>query len=73
MFETANGWLKNFTDFGVSVILAGVVIDILFAQSLVTGNIGEMVKGFSEQGIAGFIALLLFVVFWQKRGAATAK
>ena len=72
MFETANGWLKNFTDFGVSVILAGVVIDILFAQSLVTGNIGEMVKGFSEQGIAGFIALLLFVVFWQKRGAAAA-
>ena len=72
MFETANGWLKNFTDFGVSVILAGVVIDILFAQSYVTGNIGEMVKGCSEQGIAGFIALLLFVVFWQKRGAAAA-
>ena len=72
MFETANGWLKNFTDFGVSVILAGVVIDILFAQSYVTGNIGAMVAGFSEQGIAGFIALLLFVVFWQKRGAAAA-
>ena len=70
MFETANGWLKAFTDFGVSVILAGVVIDILFAQSYVTGNIGAMVAGFSEQGIAGFIALLLFVVFWQKRGAA---
>ena len=72
MFETANGWLKNFTDFGVSVILDGGVIDILFAQSLVSGNIGEMVKGFSEQGIAGFIALLLCGVFWQKRGAAAA-
>ena len=72
MFQTANGWLKTFTDFGVSVILAGVVIDILFAQSYVTGNIGELVKGFSEQGIAGFIALLLFVIFWQKRDAATA-
>ena len=71
MFQTANGWLKTFTDFGVSVIFAGIVIDILFAQSYVTGNIGEMVKGFSEQGIAGFIALLLFVVYWQRKSPTT--
>ena len=62
MFQTANGWLRTFTDFGVSVIFAGVVIDILFAQSFVTGNIGEMVAGCSEQGIAGFIARLLFIM-----------
>ena len=71
MFQTANGWLRTFTDFGVSVIFAGVVIDILFAQSFVTGNIGEMVAGFSERGIAGFIALLLFIMVWQKKTPTT--
>ena len=73
MFETANGWLKNFTDIGVSVILACVVIDILFPSSnLVLAGLGKTVAEFSDKGLTGFIALLLFVVFWQKRGEAAA-
>jgi hypothetical protein len=71
MFETANGWLKTFTDIGVSVILACVVIDILFPSSnLVLAGLGKTVAEFSDKGLSGFIALLLFVVFWQKRGSA---
>ena len=72
MFESAQGWLKTFTDFGVSIILAAVVIDILFATGLVTDNIGNIVASFSEKGLAGFIALLLFAVFWHKRGETAA-
>ena len=73
MFETANGWLKNFTDIGVSVILACVVIDILFpASNLVLGGLGKTVGEFSDKGLTGFIALLLFVIIWQKKGAAAA-
>ena len=74
MFENANGWLKNFTDFGVSVILAGVVIDILFPTSdLVLSGLGKTVSQFSDKGLTGFIALLLFVIFWGKRGEAATK
>ena len=72
MFDTAHGWLKTFTDFGVSIILAGVVIDVLFQTGLVTEQIGALVASFSEKGLAGFIALLLFVIFWQKRGETAA-
>ena len=71
MFETANGWLKTFTDIGVSVIIACIVIDILFpASDLVLSGISQTVSSFSDQGLSGFIALLLFVVFWNKRGEA---
>ena len=71
MFDTANGWLKTFTDIGVSIILACVVIDVLFPSSdLVLSGLGNTVGQFSDKGLTGFIALLLFVVFWQKRGEA---
>jgi len=73
MFENANGWLKNFTDIGVSIILAGVVIDVLFPTSdLVTSGIAKMITSFGDNGLAGFIALLLFVVFWKRSQAATS-
>ena len=74
MFETANGWLKTFTDIGVSIILACVVIDILFPTSdLVLSGLGKTVGQFSDKGLTGFIALLLFVIFWGKRGEAATK
>ena len=70
MLETAQGWLKTFTDFGVSIILAALVIDILFSTGWVTGNISSIVGSLSEKGLAGFIALLLFAIFWHKRSEA---
>ena len=73
MFQNVQGWLKSATDFGVAIILAAVVLDILFpGKTGITENIGQIVKQFDEAGLAGFIALLLFVIFWQRRGQAEA-
>jgi hypothetical protein len=73
MFQDVQGWLKSITDFGVAVILAAVVIDVIFPGFTgVTANIGLIVQQFSEAGLAGFIALLLFTIFWQRRTDAAA-
>ena len=73
MFQNIQGWLKSITDFGVAVILAAVVIDVIFPGFTgVTANIGLVVQQFSEAGLAGFIALLLFTIFWQRKTEAAA-
>ncbi len=73
MIQNVQGWLKSITDFGVAVILAAIVIDVIFPGFTgVTTNIGEIVKQFSEAGLAGFIALLLFTIFWQRKNEAAA-
>jgi len=73
MFQNVQGWLKSITDFGVAVILAAIVIDVIFPGFTgVTANIGLIVQQFSEAGLAGFIALLLFTIFWQRRNETAA-
>ena len=73
MFQNVQGWLKSITDFGVAVILAAIVIDVIFPGFTgVTANIGLIVQQFSEAGLAGFIALLLFTIFWQRKNETAA-
>lgn len=67
--DTVTGWLSTITDFGLGLILALVVVDILFPDStFVIENIGRIVGQFSDQGLAGLIALLLFLLLFRLRG-----
>ena len=61
------GWLHNLTEVGISLILALVVIDVLFPGTTgLVENIGVIVGQFSEQGLVGLIALLLFLMLFKK-------
>ena len=74
MLQDVQGWLKSITEFGVTLIVAAVVIDIIFPGFTgITANIGVIVAKFSEAGLAGFIALLLFAIFWQSKSASAKK
>ena len=64
---TANGWLKSVTEFGLSIILAFVVLDILFPGSTgIIGNINGIVSSFAGNGVTGLIALLIFLLIYRK-------
>ncbi len=64
---TATGWLKSVTDFGLSIILAFVVLDILFPGSTgIIGNINGIVSRFAGNGVTGLIALLIFLLIYRK-------
>ncbi len=61
-------WLRSATELGISLILAFVVIDVLFPGAIgVVDSIGIIVSQFSEQGLVGLIALLLFLLLFRQQ------
>lgn len=59
-------WLRHGTEFGFALILAFVVIDVLFPNTTgVVKNLGAIVGQFSKEGLAGLIALLLFLLVFK--------
>ncbi|HHZ80128.1 MAG TPA: hypothetical protein EYN68_04165 [Candidatus Marinimicrobia bacterium] len=65
--QSITGWGKEVVDFGVAVIMVGVVVDILFPGTTgVIDNIADLVGNISSQGVAGVIALLLFVTIYNR-------
>jgi len=66
--ETITGWLKSITELGLALILTFVMIDILFPGSTgVVANIGTVVGQFSQQGLTGLIALLMFLILFKNK------
>jgi len=67
VMHKVGGWAKAVTDFGLTVIMALVVVDILFPTSTqIIENIAIAVDQFGDQGVAGLIALLLFLVLYRR-------
>ena len=67
VLQSITGWGKEVVDFGVAVIMVGVVVDILFPGTTgVIDNIADLVGNISSQGVAGVIALLLFVTIYSR-------
>ena len=65
--QSITGWGKEVVDFGVAGIMVGVVVDILFPGTTgVIDNIADLVGNISSQGVAGVIALLLFVTIYNR-------
>ncbi len=64
---TTNGWLKSLTEFGLTIILAFVVLDILFPGSTgIVSNINGIVSSFAGNGVTGLLALLIFLMIYKK-------
>lgn len=67
VLNTVGGYAKSVTDFGLTVIVALVVVDILFPTSTrIIENIAIVVDQFGDQGVAGLIALLLVLVLYRR-------
>lgn len=63
-----SSWLRSITELGIALILAFVLVDILFPGTTgVVENIGALVSQFSEQGLVGLIALLLFLLLFRQQ------
>ena len=65
--QTFSSWGKDIVDFGVAVIMVGIVVDILFPGTTgVVDNLTSLVGDFSSHGVAGVVALLLFVLIYNR-------
>ena len=59
-------WLRTLTEVGMSLILVLIIVDVLFPGT--TGlikNLGMIVSQFSREGMAGLIALLMFLMVFR--------
>jgi len=62
------GGLRYLTEFGMTLILAFVVIDVLFPGTTgIVANLGSIVEQFSKEGLTGLIALLLFLLVFKNK------
>ena len=67
VLNTVGGYAKSVTAFGLTVIVALVVVDVLFPTSTrIIENIAIVVDQFGDQGVAGLIALLLVLVLYRR-------
>jgi hypothetical protein len=65
--STVGGWAKSVTDFGLTIIMALIVVDILYpGSSYITENLGRVIDSFGDQGVAGLIVVLLFLVLYRR-------
>ena len=61
-------WLRSATELGMAIILSFVIIDVLFPGTTgVVQNLGIIVAQFSKEGLAGLIALLLFLIVFKNK------
>jgi hypothetical protein len=52
---------------GLGIALIFLVVDILFGTTTgIVGNLSELIKSFTTQGIVGLIALIIFVAIYSK-------
>ena len=62
------GWLNSITDVLKALIALGVAVGLIFDDYFgVIAGIGSMMQQFGNAGIAGLIALLLIVSFYNKK------
>ena len=67
---TMTDWLRTATDLGLALILSLIIIDVLFPGTTgVVKNLGMIVAQFSKEGLAGLIALLLFLIVFKNKQA----
>lgn len=61
-------WLKGITELLTSLIVFGVLIGIIFDDKFgVIEGIGRVMQSFGENGLAGFLALVLIIIWYQKK------
>ena len=66
--DTVTGYVRTLIDLGLRIIVALVVVDVLFPDSTdITENLGTVVDQFGEHGLAGLIAVLLFLLLFRNK------
>ena len=67
--NTVGSLLRSITDFGLKVIVALLVVDVLFPGTTnMVRNVGGIVGQFGNDGVAGLIAVLLFLLLYKNKG-----
>ena len=68
-------WASALADLGVSLLALGIVLEVLFkgqsipflSQTNIIGNITQIVKTFSTEGLVGLVAIFILYSIYKKK------
>ena len=72
-FDKLKDWLRQLTEIGLLLVALGIVLQLLFGQSVsfvtgdIVGNLMGLIKGLGDNGIVGLIALAIILWLFSKR------
>ena len=67
-FETLNEWLGIATDLLKSLVVIGIVVGILFDDVFgVIEGLGRVMAQVGDAGLAGLLALMILVMWYEKK------
>lgn len=67
-FEKVNKWIGEISEFLKTLIVFGVLVGILYDDYFgVIGGIGELMGKFGDGGFAGLMALIVVVMWYNKK------
>ena len=62
LLKNVVGWTKGIVEFGFSLALVFLVVDVLFGQPIgIVDNVAALINTFVGNGVVGIIALLFFL------------
>jgi len=68
LYEKTHGWLRDAGDFGVSLLLVLLIVDLLFPGSTgIVANVSQILEGMSVEGRYSLIAMFLFLLVYTRR------
>ena len=66
--QTVNGWLGQLTDLLKTFVIVGITVGILFDDFFgVIGGLGRIMAQFGDAGFAGILALMILVMWYDKK------
>lgn len=72
VIRSVSNMARTAAELGLSLVVVGLVVDIVFPGTTgIAANVGALATSISEKGLAGLIALGLFVVIYG-RGQSTS-
>ena len=66
VLSDVGGWLKGIVEFGLGLVLVLLVVQVIFpGAGNIVGNVTDFVGMFTDGGINGLIAALLFIAIYR--------
>jgi hypothetical protein len=66
--QTVNEWLGQLTDLLKTLVVIGIVVGILFDDFFgVISGLGRVMTQFGDAGFAGILALMIIVMWYEKK------
>ena len=66
--QTVNEWLGQLTEVARTLVIIGIIVGILFDDFFgVIAGLGRIMSQFGDAGFAGILALMILVMWYEKK------